>query len=144
MICMKKEFGGLDIPQLKDLNLCLIESWVKKFIKDEGRLWRDIVEMKYCRHGNIFHANQGHPSPFWKGVLMAAQAVKLGYRWLPRDGRKIKFWEDTWFGTAPLAVQFWDLYCICNEKTKTLAEVWVDRELRLSFRRTFSPSIMQV
>jgi hypothetical protein len=30
------------------------------------------------------------------------------------------------------------------EKTKTLAEVWVDKELRLSFRRTFSPSIMQV
>jgi hypothetical protein len=54
MICMKKEFGGLGIPQLKDLNLCLLGSWVKRFIKDEGRLWRDIVEKKYCRHGNVF------------------------------------------------------------------------------------------
>jgi hypothetical protein len=105
MICMKKEFGGLGIPQLKDLNLCLLGSWVKRFIKDEGRLWRDIVEKKYCRHGNVFHADQGQPSLFWKGMLMEAQAVKLGYRWLPRDGRKIRFWEDTWFGTSPLAVQ---------------------------------------
>jgi hypothetical protein len=50
----------------------------------------------------------------------------------------LKFWEDIWLRTAPPAIQFWDLYYICNQKTKTLAEVWVDRELRLSFRRTFS------
>jgi hypothetical protein len=35
LICMKKEFGGLG---LKDLNLCLLGSWVKWFIKDESRL----------------------------------------------------------------------------------------------------------
>jgi hypothetical protein len=41
------------------------------------------------------------------------------------------FWEDTWFRRAPLPVQFWEFYYICNEKTKTLVVVWVDRELRL-------------
>jgi hypothetical protein len=46
----------------------------------------------------------------------------------------------SWFGTALLAVQFWDLYSICIEKIKTLAEVWVDGELRVTFRRTFSYS----
>jgi hypothetical protein len=76
--------------------------------------------------------------------MLAAQAIKFGYRWLLRDDNRIRFWEDTWFGTAHLAVQFWDLYCICNEKTKTLAEVWVNRELRLSFRRTFFAEMMQV
>jgi hypothetical protein len=40
--------------------------------------------------------------------------------------------------TALLAVQIWGLYCICNEKVKSLAEVWVEKELRLTFRRTFS------
>jgi hypothetical protein len=49
----------------------------------------------------------------------------------------------SWFGTALLAVQFWDLYSICIEKIKTLAEVWVDGELRVTFRRTFSYSMMQ-
>jgi hypothetical protein len=37
---------------------------------------------------------------------MVAQAVKFGYKWLLGDGRKIRFWEDIWFGTAALAVQF--------------------------------------
>jgi hypothetical protein len=34
-------------------------------------------------------------------VILAAQAVKHGYRWVVRSGEK-----DTWFGTAPLADQF--------------------------------------
>jgi hypothetical protein len=55
--------------------------------------------------------------------MLVAQAVKFGYRWLPGDGRKIRFWEVIWFGYAPLVVQFWELYCICNEKVKTIAEI---------------------
>jgi hypothetical protein len=57
---------------------------------------------------------------------------------VPGDGRKIHFWEDIWFGTASLAVQFWELYCICIEKTRTNSEILVDGEARLTFRRTFS------
>jgi hypothetical protein len=37
-ICMKKEFGGLGIPNLKDLNLCLLESWIKHYIRAEGSI----------------------------------------------------------------------------------------------------------
>jgi hypothetical protein len=129
---------------LKDLNLCLLGAWVKRYIGDEGRLWRSIMDRKYCSQGNIFYADRNNVSPFWKGVLMVAQAIKFGYRWLPGDGKRVKFWDDTWFGTAPLVVQFWELYCICNEKTKSLAEVWVNRELRLTFRRTYSSEIMLV
>jgi hypothetical protein len=33
------------------------------------------------------------------------------------------------------------LYYICNEKVKTLAEVWVEKELRLTFRRNFSVNL---
>jgi hypothetical protein len=143
LICTEKEFGELGIPDLRDLNLCLLGSWVNRFISDDGKLWRSIVGRKYCREDNIFYSESRHASPFWKGVMMAAKAVKLGYRWIPGNGKRIHFWEDTWFGSAPLAVQFWELYSICNEKTKTLAEVWVDKELRVTFRRTFSNQMMQ-
>jgi hypothetical protein len=77
-------------------------------------------------------------------VILASKTVKMGYRWLPRNGKSVKFWEDTWFGTAPLAIQFWDLYCMCNENVKTIAEVWVNKELRLSFRRNFSANLGQL
>jgi hypothetical protein len=143
MICMKKEYGGFGIRQIKDLNLCLLRSWVRRYSQDEGKLWRNIVDRKYCRKGNIFCSDKTHACPFWKGVILATQAVKMGYKWVVRSGVKIKFWEDTWFGFAPLAVQFWDLYYVCNEKTKTIAEIWVEGELRLSFRRTFTDQMIQ-
>jgi hypothetical protein len=76
-------------------------------------------------------------------VILTAQAIKLSYRWVPVNGQRIHFCEDTWFGIAPLAVQIWDLYCICNEKTSTLAAVWVRGELRLTFRRNFSNVLME-
>jgi hypothetical protein len=103
---MTKEFGGLGIPNLRDLNLYLLGSWVKRFMADEGKLRRGIVGRKYCRGGNIFYSDDTQTSTFWKGVVMAAKAVKLGYRWVPGNGKKIHFCEDIWFETAPLAVQF--------------------------------------
>jgi hypothetical protein len=106
LICMKKEFGELGIPDLKDLNFYLLGSWVKRFISDEGKLLRSIAERKYYRGDNIFYSDNRQASPFWKGVILAAQAVKLGYRWIPRNKQRIHFWKDTWFVTAPLAVQF--------------------------------------
>jgi hypothetical protein len=44
---------------------------------------------------------------------------------------------------VPLAVQFWEIYCICNEKSRKIADIWVDGELRVTFRRTFTEILMQ-
>jgi hypothetical protein len=33
---MKKEFAGMGIPNLQDLNLCLIGSWIKRYIQGKG------------------------------------------------------------------------------------------------------------
>jgi hypothetical protein len=64
LICMKKEHGGGGVPNLKDFNLCLLGSWVKRFIRDEHKLWRRIVEKKYYSRENIFHADRNIASPF--------------------------------------------------------------------------------
>jgi hypothetical protein len=105
LVCMKKGFGGLEVPNLKDLNLCLLGNWVKRYIRDDGKLWRSVIDKK-CRNGNILHSDRRQASPFWKGVMLAAQAVKHGYRWVVRNGEKNHFWEDTWFGTASWLCNF--------------------------------------
>jgi hypothetical protein len=60
----EKQYGGLGIPDIKDLNLCLLGSWVKRYFMDEGKLWRKVVEKKYCKKGNIFCSEKKHASPF--------------------------------------------------------------------------------
>lgn len=142
-VCMKKEFGGLGIPNLQDLNLCLLGSWVKRYINGEGSLWRKIIDAKYdTKSPNILCCQDPHPSLFWKGVMWATQAVKMGYRWKVGDGKSIKFWEDVWFGTSPLSILYWDIYSVSNQQTLTISEIWDGSQLLCSFRRTFSDAMM--
>lgn len=82
-------------------------------------------------------------SRFWKGVKSIIQTLKFGYRWKVGVGDKIRFWEDTWFGTSPLAVQFWHIYMICNEQTKSVKEIWDGETLKLTFRRNFDNKMME-
>jgi hypothetical protein len=38
LVYMKKDFGGLGIPNIRDVNLCLLGSWVKKYNADSGKI----------------------------------------------------------------------------------------------------------
>jgi hypothetical protein len=69
---MKKDFGGLGVLNMKDLNLCLLRNWIKRYIKDEGKIWRKVIDSKYCISDNILHSDGRQASPFWKGVMLAA------------------------------------------------------------------------
>jgi hypothetical protein len=46
-IDMRKEYGGLGIRNLQDLNICLIGSWIRKYINGEGSMWKKVVDAKY-------------------------------------------------------------------------------------------------
>jgi hypothetical protein len=97
-----------------------LASWIKRYSQDEGKLWRVMVENKYrIVRPNIFCSEDVVISHFWKGVLWAINAVKMGYKWKIGNGNM--FWEDTWCGSSPLSVQYFDLYVICNEHGKIVA-----------------------
>jgi hypothetical protein len=38
MVFIKKEHGGLGGPNLRDFNLRLLGSWLKRYISDENKL----------------------------------------------------------------------------------------------------------
>jgi hypothetical protein len=47
ILAMKTKFGGLGIPNLADINLCLLASWVKKYHLDCHKMWKVIIDEKY-------------------------------------------------------------------------------------------------
>jgi hypothetical protein len=67
----------------------------------------------------------------------------MRYRWKIGDGKRVKFWEDNWLGTSSLAIQFWDLYVILNEKNKTVHDLWDGTNLKCSFRRTVDKRLVR-
>jgi hypothetical protein len=66
----------------------------------------------------------------------------MGYRWKICNDRKVRFWEDCWFGTCSLAIQFWEVYSIINEHGKTVRDAWDGHHLRFTFKRTVDSRLM--
>ena len=124
LVSMRKEYGGLGIPNLRDLNISLMASWLKRYKIDKDKLWKDLIDYKYnTSNPNIFVTNTVGASSFFKGFMWAAQAAKMGYRWKIGNGQKVRLWEDNWLGSSSLAIQFWPIYRILNEKGKFVADL---------------------
>ena len=144
-VSMCKEFGGLGIPNLRDLNICLLGSWLKRYNSDKEKLWKELIDFKYnTQKPNIFQSRSSGASNFFKGFMWAAQAAKMGYRWKVGNGRKLRLWEDSWLGSSSLAIQFWPLYRNFNEKNKSIAELWDGQDLKRTFRRNVREDLYQV
>ncbi|WVZ50554.1 hypothetical protein U9M48_001796 [Paspalum notatum var. saurae] len=134
-----QRFCGLGVQNLRDLNVCLLGSWIKRYLSSEDKLWRELLDFKYkTKHPNILAVKDLGGSQFFKSFVYAVKAARMGFRWKIGDGKRVKFWEDNWLGTSSLATQFWDLYVLVNKKSGTVAELWDGENLKCTFRRTVS------
>ena len=89
---MLQEFGGLGVPNLRDLNICLLASWIKRCNLDENKLWKQMIDHTYSTDKpNIFCSNTAGSSSFFKGMIWTALAAKMGYRWRIGNGKKSDF-----------------------------------------------------
>jgi hypothetical protein len=89
------------------LEISTYASWIQRYYQADGKLWKDIIDHMYASNlPSIFYGNDRGSSPFWKRVMGAAKAAKMGFRWQVGNGKKIRFWEDCWFGSCSLAIQF--------------------------------------
>lgn len=79
-VSMMKEYGGLGIPNLRDLNICLLASWLKRYNLDRDKLWRQVIDARYnTDKPNIFYSNTHGASQFFRGIMWAASAAKMGF-----------------------------------------------------------------
>jgi hypothetical protein len=47
----------------------------------------------------------------------------MGYMWKIGNGKRVRFWEDNWVGNSSLAIQYWKLYRVVNEKNMSVASL---------------------
>ena len=63
------------------------------------------MDFKYrTENPNVLCWPSVEASPFWKGVVWAMQATRLGIKWKLGNGEKVRFWEDHWLGNTNLAI----------------------------------------
>jgi hypothetical protein len=89
---MCREYGGVGIPNLRDLNMSLLGSWISRYQKDDGKIWKQMIDEKYnTAKPNFLYTPSDGSSHFLKGVMWAAKAARIGIRWKIGNGKNVKF-----------------------------------------------------
>ena len=60
----------------------------------------------------------------WKAILKEFSWVKENWRFIVGNDTRIRFWLDSWYGTAPLRHSFPTLFDLTVNKSETVADVW--------------------
>jgi hypothetical protein len=70
------------LPDLREMNLCLLGSWIRRYVMDRYQIWKLWIDFKYrTGNSNILTCSDLGASNFWKGVMWAARTTKMGYKW---------------------------------------------------------------
>jgi hypothetical protein len=74
----KEKGGGVGIPDLRNLNLCLLASWVQRYYDSGPKLWREIVDCKYNTAPNLFYCRDINVSPLLEMSVMGSSSCQNG------------------------------------------------------------------
>ena len=87
-----------------------------------------MIKSKYGMHTNRWDAGVARRSTYcspWKFISSLYEEFQHMVRFRVKDGRRIRFWEDIWWGGEVLSNQFVDLYRLYLASNRTIAELIV-------------------
>lgn len=128
-----KKKGGMGVTNVKLVNLSLLTKWKWKLFKEDGSLWKRVLEDKYGKGLGDFREPNGvvrHrlASLWWKDLTTLED--RSGLTWFKsevvrrmRDGMSTSFWKDRWRSNIPFCDIFPRLFSISIQKDSSVGEV---------------------
>ncbi|KAK2395676.1 hypothetical protein QL285_057389 [Trifolium repens] len=128
-VCLRKEYGGLGVRQLREFSTALLGKWCLRLLVDRGGLW--LVARYGMEHGRVRDGGR-MGSAWWREIVRIRDGVG-GIRdgWFGEcvsrkvgDGTDTLFWSYPWVGGVPLCERFGRLYDLATSKSRTVAEMY--------------------
>jgi hypothetical protein len=136
LMATPKAAGGAGFTDTRVMNKCLLAKWIFKIERGDNTICCNLLRQKYLGE-NIFSYKKKSGSQFWKGLISIREEFSRGVKYILGNGRKIRFWLDTWSGGCGLNLVFPNLYAICNQQEWTIDRVMRNGNINLTFRRGF-------
>ncbi|KAJ9684352.1 hypothetical protein PVL29_016699 [Vitis rotundifolia] len=127
LVCLSKKKGGLRVKCLSILNKALLAKWNWRFANEREALWNQVIRGKYgeVRGGWCsLEVREPHGMGLWKGIRMDWELASDTMFFIVGNGRRVRFWRDTWCGDSPLCVSFPSLFALTADKEVWVANIW--------------------
>ncbi|KAJ9675675.1 hypothetical protein PVL29_024544 [Vitis rotundifolia] len=100
VVCLSKKKGGLGIKLIRG-----------KYGDNRGG---------WCSQ----EVREAHGVGLWKGIRMDWELVGTRISFSVGNGRRVRFWRDSWCGDSPLCESFPSFFALSVEQEAWVAEVW--------------------
>ncbi|CAJ2658361.1 unnamed protein product [Trifolium pratense] len=131
-ICLRKEFGGLGVRQLREFNLALLGKWCWRLLVDREGLWYRVLVARYGVEGGRLREGGQRGSVWWRELARIREGVgESGGSWFGEhvlrrvgDGSDTLFWTDPWLDGVSLRERFGRLFVLAETKSLSVAEMY--------------------
>jgi len=125
----------MGITNLDTQNICLLSKWLIQLINEDG-IWQQVLKKKYFNNKPLSQiVKKPGDSQFWSGLMEVKDFLLARGKFVVKNGKQVRFWEDWWVGHEPLMKQFPGLYNIVRKRNQTIASVFSRIPLNIAFRR---------
>ncbi|RVW88612.1 hypothetical protein CK203_032960 [Vitis vinifera] len=146
VVCKPKTIGGLGLGNISWRNLALLGKWLWRYPREGSALWHQVILNIYGSHSNGWDANtfsQMVTSLSLEDYCSSLSGVFFDYSVCGRKRKRIRFWEDLWWGDQPLGTQYPRLFRVVVDKNISISSVLGPSRpfsWNLNFRRNLSDS----
>ena len=115
------------ITNSNKVNVSLLAEWWWN-LEQEQVLWQEIVKAKYLHNSSIFSVtHKVTDSPIWYDLLKEKDTYLQGRGISIRNGKKTRFWCDSWLYDKPIYYIAPILFILCEYSDANVADVKNDR-----------------
>jgi hypothetical protein len=131
-ICLRKEYGGLGVRQLREFNSALLGKWCRRMLTDRDGFWYRVLVARCGEEAGRLEVG-GRRGSFWSREIAKIRdgIGETDEGWFAErvskrvgDGTSTYFWYDRWLGDAPLRMRFSRLFDLSNNKLCTVADMF--------------------
>ena len=122
---------GLGIGKLKEKN----KAWLWRFPNEQESLWAKVIKSKFGLHNNRWDSGLANICTYrslWKFISSLYEEFGHLASFKVGNGRRIRFWEDVWWGEEAFSNRFGDLCRLSLAPNSTIAEMCVSQPNSLS------------